>query len=155
MISAVMGVDPGVNGGLAVLRLDGVVVHVRAFNDRMTREELSLAVRQGCEIVKSYDSREAYLEKVGYIAGDGGQGAFTFGRVYGGLEQALLAHGMAVRDVMPMAWQTRLECLTGGNKNVSKRVAQRFFPDMKITHAVADALLIAEYGRRRIAPSGR
>jgi len=31
---------------------------------------------------------------------------------------------------------------------VSKRKAQELFPAIKITHAIADALLIAEYGRR-------
>jgi hypothetical protein len=41
-----------------------------------------------------------------------------------------------------------MQCLTGGDKNISKRRAQELFPSLKITHAVADALLIAEYGRR-------
>jgi len=39
-------------------------------------------------------------------------------------------------------------CMTKGDKNVSKRKAQELFPSMKVTHASADALLIAEYGRR-------
>jgi len=38
--------------------------------------------------------------------------------------------------------------MTGGDKNVSKRRAQELFPEIKITHAIADALLIAEYARR-------
>jgi hypothetical protein len=31
---------------------------------------------------------------------------------------------------------------------VSKRKAQELFPGIKVTHAIADALLIAEYNRR-------
>ena len=47
-----------------------------------------------------------------------------------------------------MRWQKYLGCLTKGDKNVSKAKAQELFPDLKITHAIADSLLIAEYGRR-------
>jgi len=43
-----------------------------------------------------------------------------------------------------------LECLTGGNKNVSKAKAKELFPGTKFTHTTADATLIAEFGRRRI-----
>jgi hypothetical protein len=39
-------------------------------------------------------------------------------------------------------------CLTRGDKNVSKAKAQQLFPTMKITHAVADALLLAAYAQR-------
>ena len=38
--------------------------------------------------------------------------------------------------------------LSKGDKNVTKSRAQELFPELKITHAIADALLIAEYGRR-------
>ncbi len=54
---------------------------------------------------------------------------------------ALFAHAGAVR------WQKEMGCLTKGDKNVTKRRAQELFPTLKITHAIADALLIAEYGR--------
>jgi hypothetical protein len=39
-------------------------------------------------------------------------------------------------------------CLTKGDKNVSKSRAQELFPSIKVTHAIADALLIAEHNRR-------
>ncbi len=43
-----------------------------------------------------------------------------------------------------------LDCMTGGDKNVTKRKAQELFPEIKVTHAIADALLIGEYARRDI-----
>ena len=95
-----------------------------------------------------------FMEKVGFIRGDGGKGAFTFGQVYGFLRGLALANGMDIADVYPMIWQTRLNCLTRGNKNVSKNKAIELFPDYHrrrqrgITHGIADAILIAEYGRR-------
>jgi len=51
-------------------------------------------------------------------------------------------------DVSPVKWQSALSCLTKGKKNVTKARAQQWFPKIKVTHGIADALLIAEYGRR-------
>lgn len=40
-------------------------------------------------------------------------------------------------------------CLTKGDKNISKARAQQLFPTAKITHATADALLLAEWRRKQ------
>jgi hypothetical protein len=60
----------------------------------------------------------------------------------------LVAAGLPFELVSPAMWQRAMGCLSGGDKNVTKRKAQELFPDLYITHATADALLIAEYGRR-------
>ena len=151
-MTAVLGIDPGVKGGLAVLAGDGRVVHVRAFQPSMTRDDLSAALCRATQILEAEGSFHAYLEKVNTRPGEGHQGAFTFGRVYGGLEQGLLAHGIQLHDVYPMMWQGRLDCMSGGNKNVTKARAAQLFPGVKLTHMIADALLIAEYGRRCLNP---
>lgn len=148
---AVLGVDPGVNGGLALLRADGSISYVQGFRPTMTHTEVVDIVRIGANLLKAYGSSMAFVEKVGYMPGDGGQGANTFGRVDGLLRGALLMAEISVRDVPPQQWQTAMLCLSGGNKNVTKNRALELFPGQKITHAVADALLIAEYGRRRLA----
>jgi len=78
----------------------------------------------------------------------GVKSCFTFGNGFGHLEMALIASNVGFRRVRPQAWQKEMQCLTGGDKNVSKRRAQELFPGIKVTHAIADALLIAEFGRR-------
>jgi hypothetical protein len=75
--------------------------------------------------------------------------AFTFGRGYGSLLMALTAKRVPFDEVPPGTWQKTMGCLSGGDKNVTKRRAQQLFPAVKVTHAVADALLIAEFARRR------
>jgi hypothetical protein len=112
----------------------------------MTHGELVAEIAVALAELRRYDGRLVYMEKVGYMPTDGGQGAFTFGTVNGLIRGALHALGCPPRDVMPLAWQSRLNCVTGGNKNVSKRRALDLYPDVKVTHAVADALLIARYG---------
>jgi hypothetical protein len=91
---------------------------------------------------------KAYLEQVSSSPQQGVVSAFTFGNGYGHLEMALTAAGIPFERVRPQVWQKAMGCLTKGDKNVSKRKAQELFPHLKITHATADACLIAEYGRR-------
>jgi hypothetical protein len=59
-----------------------------------------------------------------------------------------MAAGIPYDLVLPVKWQTAMSCRTKGDKNVSKARAQQLFPDVKVTHAIADALLIAEFCRR-------
>lgn len=151
-MSAVLGVDPGVRGGLAVLDKDGMVLHVQPFRPEMTHKELVECVTKGVSVLVHNRGFECYIEKVGFKRGDGGLGAFTFGQVSGILRGAVLALGPTLRDVAPMIWQSNLDCLSGGNKNVTKNKALQLFAGrgFTITHAIADALLIAEFGRRRL-----
>ncbi len=61
---------------------------------------------------------------------------------------ALVAAGIAFDEVTPQRWQKMLGCRSKGDKNVTKRRAQDLFPQVRVTHALADALLLAEYCRR-------
>lgn len=88
---------------------------------------------------------EACIEKVHAMPGQGVTSMFNFGMSYGALRMAVIASGIPFRDVTPQMWQKALGCRSGGDKNVTKAKAQQFFPNLKITHAIADALLIAKW----------
>jgi Holliday junction resolvasome RuvABC endonuclease subunit len=90
----------------------------------------------------------AFIEQVHSSPQMGVKSAFTFGQGYGHLEMALTAANIPFERVRPQKWQQAMGCMTKGDKNVSKRRAQELFPSLKITHAIADCLLIAEFGRR-------
>lgn len=146
----IAGIDPGVRGGVAITHGVGILDQmVRAFKPSMTHRELVELLR---EVLKPEAKVRpvVYVEKVGVHKRDGRKGANTFGRVDGLIRGAVLAWGLELREVAPVRWQSELGCLSGGNKNVTKRKALEMFPDLRarITHATADALLIAEYGRR-------
>jgi crossover junction endodeoxyribonuclease RuvC len=91
----------------------------------------------------------AYLEAVSSSPQMGVVSSFSFGRGYGNLEMALTAAGIPFERVRPQVWQKAMGCMTKGNKNISKQKAQELFPDKKIIHATADALLIALYGTKQ------
>lgn len=93
----------------------------------------------------------AILEKVHTMPKQGIASAGKFMEHFGFLQGILTANGVPYEMISPQRWQKDMGCLTGGNKNVSKAAAQRLFPSIKMTHAIADAILLAEYCRRLIA----
>lgn len=136
-----LGIDPGVCGGVAVIASTSTVLSSFKFKDAT---EADIA-----EVFRQYDDATfAMIERVSSSPQMGVVSAFTFGRSYGFLRGMLIAHGIAFEEVSPVKWQTAMGCRTGGNKNISKAKAQQLFPGVKVTHANADALLLAEHCRR-------
>jgi Holliday junction resolvasome RuvABC endonuclease subunit len=143
----IIGIDPGKSGGIAWIT--GGKPRVEKMPE--TLQDL-WDVLQSIAHQNGYDAQNhcrAYIEQVSSSPQMGVKSAFTFGNGFGHLEMALTAAGIPFERVRPQAWQKALGCLTGGDKNVSKRRAQELFPSMKITHATADALLIAHYGSKQ------
>ena len=141
MSKCIIGIDPGTSGGIAWIS-DG-----KPCVEKMP-ETLQDLWELICDIKADGDHFVAYLEQVHSSPQMGVKSAFTFGNGFGRLEMALTAAGIPFERVRPQVWQKSLGCMTKGDKNVSKRKAQELFPQLKITHATADALLLAEFGRR-------
>lgn len=141
-MNLILGIDPGISGGAALVSKDRTFVHVESFKRSTPADLIKWLFEHKLKISMGY------LEGVGAKPSDGVVPAFKFGMNYGWWQGVLAALEVPFERVYPLKWQTALSCRTGGNKNVSKIRAQELFPGMKITHATADALLIAEYGRR-------
>lgn len=136
---AIIGIDPGQSGGIAILYdAGGILVSKMPETERDIFDLL---------FERDQASPTVFLESVHSMPGQGVSSSFKFGRAYGFLRGIITALKYPLHDVTPQKWQKALSCLTGGDKNVSKQRAQQLFPQLKITHATADALLIAEYGR--------
>ncbi len=138
-----IGIDPGKSGAVA-------------FIDRETGS--SWAVKNDCTDVDLWDALQdgighrhnrtfAVIEKVHSSPQMGVKSAFSFGQSFGKLEMMLACAGIRFQYVSPAKWQGDMGCRTGGDKNITKAAAQRLFPALKITHATADALLLAEYAK--------
>lgn len=147
MTRTFVGIDPGGSGGICVIRDTGVFLSFAKFKGR-TEEQIS-------HLFSSIRTESAgyctvYLEKVHSMPKQGVVSSFTFGTSYGFLRGLCAAHGFKIHDVTPQRWQKALNCRTGGNKNVTKHKAQQLFPALahRITHAVADAILLAVYAEK-------
>jgi hypothetical protein len=141
-----LGIDPGVSGGIAAIDEDGAVVFVMKMPEH--DEDVWRAIR-GAKIGRG--KVYAMLERVMPYAQAGrtmgATSAFTFGEGIGRLRMALVASRITFECVVAVKWQNALNCRTGGDKNVTKNYAQRLFSHLKVTHATADALLLAMYCR--------
>jgi hypothetical protein len=154
-----VGIDPGASGGLAVLS----PVHPYVVATPMPKT--------GRDV---YDWLCAHatgaigmIEKVGGFIRVGGKNVgpgpamFKFGVSVGHLQAFLIALGVPFEEVTPKRWQRALGIAPRGRtetkvqwKSRLKDFAQRRFPDIKVTLATADALLLALYCQRVFAQPG-
>lgn len=144
-----LGIDPGKSGGIAAVRGDIEDSGVETI--KLTETPADVCAWLGRVMSSPWiDPRKvrAVIEQVHATPQMGVTSAFTFGRSFGWLLGVLDATGIPYEFVSPQKWQKAMNCRTGGDKNVSKAAAQRLFPQVKMTHAIADAILIAEYARR-------
>jgi hypothetical protein len=154
----VLAIDPGGSGGLAWIDAWGTAVARKL--DGMTEADIAAYLRDLRTISES-TPLFAYIEQVGANRGKGDrrQGAssmFTFGQSYGFLRGCLIALQIPFEQVRPQVWLPAMG-LRGAKdetqtqkKNRHKAKAQQMFPQLKPTHATADALLLAAYGRRQL-----
>lgn len=145
-----IGIDPGTGGGIAVT--DGKKTSAVKMPD--TEKDVF-------ESLKGLLSEDPFviIEKVGAMPGQGVTSMFSFGQSYGFLRGLLVALEIPFEEVSPQKWQKELGLLQRrrkddaklsktDKKNLNKQKAQQLWPHLRVTHATADALLIAEYGRR-------
>lgn len=149
-----LGVDPGVSGGWAVVTTDGLVALTMKMGDgpaEIGQQPRTCHERLLTIGATNYQLR-AVVERVHSSPQMGVVSAFTFGKNVGAILAALTAHGIPVDEVQPKAWQKVLGVVypqgKPRDKNVTKRRAQQLFPGLTVTNAIADALLLAEFGRR-------
>lgn len=169
----ILGIDPGRSGGVAMLSANNDTGKLRCEPSlfKLDLEEKAISdlfwklfydAQQGCDwiaavlekvhampAINRIKSRDGEIKRQEVFASVSSVG--TFIQNYGFLRGCLRTVGIPFLEVRPQDWQKALGCLTRGDKNVSKRRAQELypqFPDLRITHATADALLLAEFGRR-------
>jgi hypothetical protein len=152
MSKTIIGVDPGVNGGMCMVT-HGYPMEVFSFSGK-TVDEVCAAMVAWTRAAKERGAVSVYLEKVHSMPDNGHVQAFTFGKVYGGLLFGFKCMGLTVYHPTPQLWMEAMECMTGGDKLVTLRKAKAMWPDFFVGKtkawglSIADAMLIAEYGRR-------
>ena len=149
MTDVFIGIDPGASGGAAVIDDAGTWLGDLAF-DGASSTDLLVFLRE----FQARGQARAVIERVASSPQMGVKSAFSFGQSYGAQAMALVAVGIPFDRVSPRTWQPTVGVLYPPKseqtvkKNISKRRAQELFPAVKVTHAIADALLIAEHCRR-------
>lgn len=151
MERTIIGIDPGALGGVAVLTGSVISVH----NMPETFPDIFNFLSN---LQTQYGSANllAVLEDVGHgMPEQSSKATATFARHNGHLEMALYALGIRTVKVTPQKWQRSYSNSLGKNtkdkrewKNKLKGLAQQMFPSVAVTLKNADAILIANYGKK-------
>lgn len=144
-----IGIDPGKKGGFAVL-IDGMCWKAKAWDD----DEFIDSMRQVSQMVTA---ARAVVEKVGAMPGQGVTSMFSFGKSAGFIEGVLKAFDIPYQLVPPSLWKKEFSLTRDKTQSVS--VCKRLFPDVSLlpterckkdSDGIAEALLMAEYARRKL-----
>jgi hypothetical protein len=152
------GIDPGKTGALALLDADGQVLDLTPMP--MIGREYDVATIAGT--LHRWRERQTFVcvEKLQPMPRSMGGASANFARgVASAWSWVLIALRVPHHVVPPRTWQKRMHEGTVGwdTKARSIQAAGRLFPSTsllrtprsrKLDHGLADALLIAEYGRR-------
>jgi hypothetical protein len=165
-----IGVDPGKHGAIvAILETRTQTVHTNVMplvgTKRPTVDLTEVyAILSGYQELASGDKTpiHCYVEKQQPLPPKMGGGAANYARGYnlGLLEGVLVAISMSYTIVSPRRWQADMLADVEGTDTKARavRVARRLFPSLDLRRSelakkpdsgVVDALLIAEWGRRK------
>ena len=144
-----IGVDPGKEGGYAVMFPYGVISCRAWDNDGFVRIMRMVAMRNDSKAI-------ACVEKVGSKTGEGVTSTFNFGKAAGFIEGVLTSCEIPHQLVPPRTWKG--EFGLNSDKANSVEVCKRLFPTVNLKRTerckkdhdgMAEALLMAEYARRK------
>ena len=150
-----LGIDPGLDGGIAAITPDGLQLLVMPTVPVSTRRQLDeQAIVQWLMPYASQPTR-VFIELVASRPKQGVVAMFSFGTGWGLVRGICAGLGLSYELVRPQEWQG--EILKGQPQGSEYLVASRLWPDVdwrgserakKPHDGLVDAALIAEYGRR-------
>ena len=145
-----IGIDQGKNGGIAYIQQVDIS-EINIYKTSIFDESVLI------KFLKNFnpDSCICYLEQVHAMPKQGVSSTFNFGMNFGFIQGVLKAYGIPYELVTPQKWKKEFSCTS--DKNTSIEVCKRLFPNVNLKaterckkdhDGMAEALLIAEYGRR-------
>lgn len=138
----IMGVDPGLKGGLAFL--DGTL-HCYDIPTAGVEVDVEEVVR----LIRQHNPVLAVVERAGSMPKQGVSSTFKFGVAYGMLRGAITACNVPTHLVSATTWKKRFAL--DRDKEKSRALALRRWPgtgffQRKLDHGRAEAALLAQYG---------
>ena len=146
-----IGIDPGKNGGAAVI--NEVPDHEATISFRCPKTPTEMAYTLVSTIPEniSYEDVRVTVEHVHAMPANGVVSMFSFGQNLGQWEGILGAFELNVDYVGPRTWMQHYDCKPNMERRERKRylrgLSEKIFPNIKMTFNVSDALLIANYNK--------
>lgn len=155
----IIAIDPGKSGGIAI-RID---VPGYETTKTVSMPDTITGLAETIDQTMLPGGGVAYVEHVQGFAGNNRPGfhMFGLGENFGAIQGILAANEIRTVLVRPQKWQkfyglgTRSACKSDNQwKNKLKAEAQRRFPQLTVTLATADALLLLDYAIRQERNAG-
>jgi crossover junction endodeoxyribonuclease RuvC len=155
-MKVVLGCDPGISGGLAAIKSNGLelaIMPVIRVGSKCQIDEVALVAWMRSQ---AHLHPHVMIEAVHAMPGQGVVSMFSFGTSWGILRGICIGVGLSYELVRPQEWQKVM--LAGQPKHSEYLVASRLWPHVdwratercRVPHSgLVDAALIAEYGRRK------
>jgi hypothetical protein len=142
--TTVLGVDPGVTGGIAFLLPSGVII-AEDIPTAGGEVDVDALVRRVREINPGF----AVIERAGAMPKQGVSSTFKYGMAYGALRTVVALCNIPYQLVTPGKWKKHFGL--DSDKEKSRALAIRLWPgcglfERKKDHGRAEAALIARYG---------
>lgn len=160
MTTRILGIDPGLSGGWAMVNGTGALVGCGHFPTHTVKKNgkasTQLDGRELAQTIASTEATHAYIEAVSSRPRQAGQ--FQFGINTGLLHGILHASSIDFTLVAPASWKAQYGIKRGEDetkrdkKNEAREIAAKLYPNQKEWFArvkddgVAESVLIALYG---------
>lgn len=156
-MARVCGIDPGLSGGLAIIKAGPLTAQLltaidipTAGEDAKRRVDVSQVVRW----LQEYEPDYAFIERAQAMPDQGASSGFNYGRAVGYLEATCLAMFIPLHIIEVRAWKKvySLPGKTNGGAEMARQRVIQLFPDKahlfarKKDHGRSEAVLIACYG---------
>ena len=146
-----IGIDPGKNGGVAVINEMPDFEAITSFRCPDSPTKMAYALMALIPESISYSDVLVTIEHVHAMPGNGVVSMFSFGQNLGQWEGILGALELDVTYAGPRTWMQHYDCKPKMDRKDRKRylrgIAEKLFPNIKMTFNVSDALLIANYNK--------
>ena len=158
MTNVILGIDPGLNGGIAIIDKYKNIVETEIIP---TIDGKFIDIPKLNFLIYNFAPNHVYLEKVSAMPKQGVASMFSFGKTCGIIEALIVANNIPYTMVTLQAWQKVIH--EGLDKTLNPKVRseiifKRLFPDqhLKATErskknhdGMLDALMIALYGHKQ------
>lgn len=147
----VLGVDPGLSGGLAVVEAPRKLLGVSSIPTTGEAAKRRVDVVATLEWIRQHSPDAAVIERAQAMPDQGASSGFVYGRAVGALEACIQGLLIPMTVIEASAWK-KANGLIGRGKEDSRQRALLLFPDghgmlaRKMDHNRAEAALMAAYG---------
>lgn len=149
----ILGCDPGITGGLALIRHDGSLV----FAEAMPILHGTVTVvdpRQVDHLLRAAEGAEvtAVVERAQSFPGMGVSSSFNYGTAFGSLLGILGSLGIGIAFASPAKWKREMGLDSGKRRSVD--LARQMYPKITLRASddgIAEAVLLARWALRGVS----